>query len=109
MLGVAAAVVAMNIALAEIDDATRAPKGPDSSSFATTPRGVAAYAELLERYDHPVLQLRAELDEARLDPAATVVLLDPGALAAEELAALRLRPRRRSARCLGQQIGRAHV
>ena len=88
VLGVAAAVVAMNIALGEIDDATRAPKGPDSSSFATTPRGVAAYAELLDRYDHPVLQLRAELDEARLDPRATVVLLDPGALAAEELAAL---------------------
>lgn len=89
VLGVAAAVLAANLALGELDDATRDPSGPASSSFATTPEGAAAYAELLERYDHPVLQLRAELDEARLDPAATLVLLDPPALSAEDRDAVR--------------------
>ena len=85
VLGVAAAVIALNVALDEVDDATRGPKGPASSSFATTPRGVAAYAELLERYDHPVVRLRKELGEASLDPATTVVLLDPEQLTDEEL------------------------
>jgi Domain of unknown function (DUF4350) len=88
VLGIGAALVAVNLALGEIEDATRGPQGPASSSFATTPSGAAAYAALLERFDHPVLRLREELDEARLDPGATVVLLDPGSLAAEELTAL---------------------
>ena len=89
VLGIAAAIVAANLALDELDDATRDPRGPASSSFATTPDGAAAYAKLLERYGHPVLQLRAALDEAQLDPAATLVVLDPPALSAEELDAVR--------------------
>lgn len=85
VLGVAAAVVAGNVALGELDDATRDPQGPPSSSFSTTPLGAAAYAELLERYDHPVIRLREELGEARLDPAATLVVLEPGRLEREEV------------------------
>ena len=87
-LGIAAAVVAANLAFAELDEATEEPRGPTSSSFATTPGGAAAYAELLERYDHPVLRLREELGEARLDPSTTVVVLDPDHLTDEELGAL---------------------
>lgn len=88
VLGIGAGLVAVNLALGELDDATRGPQGPASSSFATTPRGSAAYAELLERYDHPVLRLRAQLADAELDPDATLVLLDPPGLIAEERAAL---------------------
>lgn len=88
VLGVAAALVAANLALGELDDATQGPRGPASSSFATSPSGVAAYAELLERYGHPVLRLREEIGDARLDPAATVVLLDPPGLTPDETASI---------------------
>ena len=88
VLGIAAALVAANLALGELDDATQGPRGPASSAFATTPEGAAAYAELLERYEHPVIRLRSELADARLDPAATVVVLDPGRLDPEQQAAI---------------------
>ena len=88
VLGVAAALLAVNIGLRAVDDATRDPEGPASSSFSTTPLGAAAYAELLERYEHPVIRLRQDLAEAKLDPGATLVLLDPGQLGLDDLAVL---------------------
>lgn len=88
VLGVGAAVVAANVALHALDEATQPPQGPRSSSFATAPEGLAAYAELLRRFDRPVLQSREELDRARLDPGATVVVLDPGTLGGPELGRL---------------------
>jgi hypothetical protein len=54
------------------------PGGPTSSSYATAGDGLAAYAELLARHGHAVERLRTSLDEARLDPSATLVLADPG-------------------------------
>ncbi|HLM85331.1 MAG TPA: DUF4350 domain-containing protein [Solirubrobacteraceae bacterium] len=65
------------------------PIGPASSSYATDARGVAAWAELLSRGGHPVSQLRTALADARLDPADTVVVLDPEALLPAEGARLR--------------------
>jgi hypothetical protein len=56
------------------------PSGPVSSSYATNAQGLAAWAELLSRTGHTVVQLRAPLQRARLDPADTVVVLDPEAL-----------------------------
>jgi hypothetical protein len=56
------------------------PGGPTSSSYATGADGMAAYADLLVRHGHPVLQLRVSLDEADLDPGTTLVLADPGGL-----------------------------
>lgn len=56
------------------------PGGPASSSYATGAEGVAAWASLLGRYGHPVTELRAPLSSARLDPADTVILLEPDAL-----------------------------
>jgi hypothetical protein len=73
---VVVAVVAVNLALREIDQATRSPGGPTSSSFATGPDGVAAYAELLGRFDRPVLRLRDEPGETALETESTLVLLD---------------------------------
>jgi len=73
---VAVLVVASNLALREIDQRTRPPGGPTSSSFATAPDGTAAYAELLERFDRPVIRLREPPSEADLSPESTLVLLD---------------------------------
>jgi hypothetical protein len=73
---IAVAVVAVNLVLREIDQATRPPGGPTSSSFATAPDGAAAYAELLERFDRPVIRLREAPSEADLSPESTLALLD---------------------------------
>lgn len=54
---------------------TPAPQGPAGSSYATTPAGVAAWAELLTRSGREVVQLRAPLDQAGLPPTATLVVL----------------------------------
>jgi hypothetical protein len=56
------------------------PQGPVSSSYATDSQGLAAWAQLLSQNDHPVVQLRTPLQRAQLDPASTVVVLDPEAL-----------------------------
>jgi hypothetical protein len=77
---VIAVVIAVNLALRELDRFTRSPGGPESSSFATAPEGIAAYAELLRRFDRPVVQLRDELAQAELDPRETLVVLDPGSV-----------------------------
>jgi hypothetical protein len=57
-----------------------APSGPASSSYATTPKGVAAWAELLARAGHPVGQLRQDLGQASLDPGSTLVVLGASSL-----------------------------
>ncbi|HWH12152.1 MAG TPA: DUF4350 domain-containing protein [Solirubrobacteraceae bacterium] len=54
--------------------------GPTSSSYATTPGGLAAYAELLARAGHPVAQLRRAPANGVFRPSETVVLLDPDAV-----------------------------
>lgn len=81
-------LVAANLGLRELDQATRPPGGPASSSFATAPDGAAGYAELLSRFDRPVLRLRETPAEAELDPAATLVLLDAREVASDDAAAV---------------------
>jgi hypothetical protein len=68
---------------------TREPSGPDFSSYATAPRGVAAYASLLGRLGHPVARLRKRPADAALDPAATVILLEPDVITSGDIEALR--------------------
>jgi Domain of unknown function (DUF4350) len=73
-----------------LDELLPAPSGPASSSYATTTRGLAAYAELLSRLGHPVSRLRVAPSDTTLDPSSTLVLLDPGAeVAPADIAALR--------------------
>jgi hypothetical protein len=84
-----AAVVALNLLLREIDSATQTPGGPRSSSYATAPHGLAAYAELLRRSGHPIRRLREPPAEAELDPATTVVVLDAEGLLESDSLALR--------------------
>jgi Domain of unknown function (DUF4350) len=87
---IAAAVVVVLVVLAVLlGAATPGPRGPASSSYASQPRGVAAWASLLERSGHPVTRLRRRLDDATLDRRATLVVLDPESIADAEIAALR--------------------
>jgi len=85
---VAAAIVAVNLGLRALDQATRSPGGPASSSFATAPEGVAAYAELLRRFDRPVVRLREPPRDTKLDPRSTLVLLDARPVPAEDARAI---------------------
>jgi len=64
------------------------PKGPASSSYATQPQGLRAWAELLEGAGHPVRRLREPPAERAPDPDGTVVVLDPGRLSERDGAAL---------------------
>jgi hypothetical protein len=85
-LGVLAAFVALGL-LSEAF--TPAPSGPAGSALSSTPAGVAAWAQLLDRGGHPVGTLREPLGTARLAPSATLVVLEAGSLTRAETAHLR--------------------
>jgi hypothetical protein len=89
-VGLIAAAVALGlVALSSaINALVPSRHGPPSSSYATTPAGLAAYAELLARTGHPVAQLRRPPAPGVLSPAATVILLDPDAVLPAEGRAL---------------------
>lgn len=84
-----AVIVALNVALVVVGELLPSPSGPPSSSYATSPRGLAAMADLLDDSGHPVRRIRELPGKARLDPRATVVVLDPDLLRAEEARVLR--------------------
>lgn len=65
---------------AAVDTFVPSQHGPTSSSYATTPGGLAAYAELLARAGHPVTELRRPPAPGVLSSSQTVVLLDPDLL-----------------------------
>jgi hypothetical protein len=70
-------IIAINLVALGIEYFFGAPSGPTSSGFSTTPRGIAAMAELLERTGHRVDLSRVPLADADLDPSATLVLFEP--------------------------------
>lgn len=72
-----------------IEHVTPSPHGPRSSSYATSPEGLAAYAQLLSDYGHPIRRLRRPPSETTLDPRSTVVLLDPPSIDRADGRALR--------------------
>jgi hypothetical protein len=80
VVAVLVAILGLNLLTAGVSTVTggSGPGGPTSSSYATASDGLAAYAELLARQGHAVARLRTSLAEAALDPAATLVLADPG-------------------------------
>ena len=84
-----AVLLAANALLAALEAAVgRDPGGPTSSSYATAPSGLAAYADLLEARGHPVRHIRTSLDRAVLDPRTTVVVADAPNVTDEEATAL---------------------
>jgi hypothetical protein len=88
-LTVLGAVIVVDLALYVLGTLTGGtPGGPDSSSYATGKTGVGAYAELLGRRGHAVDRFRQTPHAARLDPAHTIVLLDPPSVAQRDVAAL---------------------
>lgn len=88
---VVALLVIVNLALSLLDSATRGADetGPTSSAFSTGSRGLAAYADLLRRYDHPVRAQRGDLADTDLDASTTLVVLDPSELSDADTPRLR--------------------
>jgi hypothetical protein len=89
-LGIVALLVVVNLALRFLGTLTGGtPGGPVSSSYATSPHGAAAYAELLGSAGHPVAQVRSLPRSSPPSAGATVFLLDPPAVGPRDLDALR--------------------
>jgi len=81
--------VAVNLLFRMLDSVTGGtPGGPRSSSYATSAQGAAAYAELLGREGHDIVQERSLPHSAALDTGATVFLLDPPSVTAADMGAL---------------------
>ena len=87
-LGLTACLIAFGIVLAIVQALAPAPKGPPSSSYATSPAGLAAYASVLERAGHPVRQLRTRVAERAPRDGETLVVLDPDVMEPEEARAI---------------------
>jgi len=86
-LGLGAAVLVLLVVF--LGRAPERASGPASSSYATTPAGLAAYATLLERAGHDVRRVRASLADRRPGGGETVVVVDGDALPGEQRDALR--------------------
>ncbi|HVF76906.1 MAG TPA: DUF4350 domain-containing protein [Solirubrobacteraceae bacterium] len=76
LVGVLAFFVVLNVVSLVVSSISPEPSGQAGSAYATQPRGAAAYAELLRRGGHPIEYLRDPLQDARLDPDGTVIVLD---------------------------------
>lgn len=81
-------LVALNLLVLLVATQLRSPTGPRSSSYATSPAGVAAYASLLEEFGYETERYRRPLGDEPLDPSATVVLLDPPSVPSDATTAL---------------------
>jgi hypothetical protein len=87
-LGLVACLVAFGVVLAIVNALTPEPKGPRSSSYATSPAGLAAYADVLRRFGHPVRQVRTRVAEKAPGRNETLVVLDPDVMEPEEARAI---------------------
>jgi Domain of unknown function (DUF4350) len=88
-LGIVAVLVGLNLVAVLVDALAPSPEGPRSSSFATSPQGLAAWAELARRSGHEVSALRERPSDASLPDSGTVVMLDPQEFTAGQARALR--------------------
>jgi hypothetical protein len=90
-LALVALLVAVNLALRFLGTLTGGtPGGPRASSYATSPHGVAAYAELLGRAGYTVEQVRKLPHQSPPRTGTTVFLLDPPGVRPQDLEALQL-------------------
>lgn len=89
-LGLALLFVALSAGVALLGRYLPEPSGPAGSSYATSPAGLAAYAELLGREGRTVRSLRERPATARLDPVrATLVITALAPLQVEDVRAIR--------------------
>jgi hypothetical protein len=87
-LGIAAFAALFVLVLVVVDRLTPKPTGPPSSSYATTPRGLAAYASVLQRNGHPVRQVRTRIADKAPPSDQTLIVLDPDVMEPEEAQAI---------------------
>lgn len=87
-LGLVAAVVALNALGFALEELDPPPVGPPSSSYATQPLGVQAWARMLEDGGRRVRRLREAPSERAPDPRQTLVVLDPRVLESADVQAL---------------------
>jgi len=88
---VVAVLVGLDLLATFVSDSTGGsgtPGGHRSSAYATQNDGLAAYAELLARAGHPIDVTRVPLHDGTLDPATTVVVLDPDTVSYDEAGVL---------------------
>ncbi len=88
-LAIAAVVVGVNLVTVVVDSVIPSPGGPPSSSFATSPEGVAAWAGLVRRSGGEVRELRERVSDDTLPAEGTVVVLDPEGFGSGQARALR--------------------
>ncbi|MBE2320165.1 DUF4350 domain-containing protein [Solirubrobacter sp. CPCC 204708] len=89
VLIVLGALAAFIVVLIVIDRVSPTPEGPPSSSYATSPGGVAAYAALLDRAGVPVRRLRTPIADRTPRDGETLMILDPSVMEPEEADAVR--------------------
>ena len=85
------AVVGVNLLGRYVQESTgggQTPGGRPSSAYATGEDGVAAYAELLGRDGHAVTRTRGAMSRGTLDPATTLVVLDPDRISTDDAGAM---------------------
>jgi hypothetical protein len=87
-LAFAAALVVFVLVLAAIDKLAPAPHGPRSSSYATSPAGLAGYASVLERAGLRVRRQRQRVAEHPPATGETLVVLDPDVVEPKEARAI---------------------
>jgi hypothetical protein len=84
-IALVAVVAIYELAALVINGFSPGPGGATSSAYATSVDGLAAYFDLLRQTGHRALELDGPVAKARLDPAETVVMLDPGILTESDL------------------------
>jgi hypothetical protein len=89
VLAIVAVIVGLNAIAIGVDALVPSPEGPRSSSFATSPAGAAAWAELERKARRDVRVLRERPADDTLPADGTVVLLDPDDFTRGQAAALR--------------------
>jgi uncharacterized protein DUF4350 len=89
VVGIVAVIVGLNLIAIVVDALVPSPRGPRSSSFATAPEGVAAWAELARRSGVEVRALRERPSDVSLPADGTVVVLDPDQFSSGQALALR--------------------
>jgi hypothetical protein len=88
-LGIGAVVLGLIAVTIVLDALVPSPGGPRSSSFATAPDGLAAWAELARRSGREVRALRERPSDGTLPSEGTVVVLDPDDFTRGQARALR--------------------
>jgi hypothetical protein len=88
LLVLAGVLVGFVVVFAVIERLAPSPKGPRSSSYATTRSGLAAYASVLDRAGHPVRRLRTPIAERAPRGDETLIVLEPDVVEPEEARAI---------------------